>query len=62
LFERLRDTDERARAAKTLAEMQGKLKQVEKQIQTSEKETEKYLGITESNKASRYPASKRRKP
>jgi chemotaxis protein MotB len=59
--ERLRDSDERARAAKTLADMQGRLKQVETKIQRTEKETEKYLGITEANKAARYPASFRKK-
>ncbi len=59
--ERLKDSDERARAAKTLADMQGRLKQVETKIQRTEKETEKYLGITEANKAARYPASFRKK-
>jgi chemotaxis protein MotB len=59
--ERLKDSDERARAAKTLADMQGRLKQVETKIQRTEKETEKYLGITEANKAARYPAAFRKK-
>jgi chemotaxis protein MotB len=59
--DRLRESDERARAARNLAEMQGRLKQVETRIMTSQKETQKFLGIAEANKAARFPASVRKK-
>jgi chemotaxis protein MotB len=59
--DRLKETDERNRAARNLAEMQSRLKQVETRIVSSEIETRKVLGKAEAEKAKRFPASVRAK-
>ncbi|NDG84610.1 MAG: hypothetical protein EBX52_06180 [Proteobacteria bacterium] len=55
--ERLKETDERARAARNLAEMQNKLKQVEGRIANSAAETKRFLGMADAERAKRFPAS-----
>ena len=59
--DRLKETDERNRAARNLAEMQSRLKQVETRIVSSETETRRVLGMAEAEKAKRFPASVRAK-
>lgn len=59
--ERLKDTEERNRAAKQLADLQNRLKQTEARIDRSEAETKKYFDLTRGisgGGTKRAPASK----
>jgi chemotaxis protein MotB len=58
--ERLKETEARKTAAKQLADMQGRLKQIESRIDVSETETKKYVDQTQKEKAQRLPASKKK--
>jgi chemotaxis protein MotB len=60
--ERLKETEARKMSAKQLADLQGRLKQIENRIDTSEVETKKYVDLTNAEKtAQRLPASVRSK-
>ena len=56
--ERLKETEEKNRAARNLADMQGRLKSIEEKIDTSEKETQNLATQLKAGPAARKPASK----